>query len=127
MEQKPTEGKKKKVKILEKVVITGIADKGKAVGRDAEGLIVFVENAAPGDVVDVKVNKEKSGYSEGTAIWIHTYSPERTTPFCEHFNLCGGCKWQHITYEEQLKHKQLQIESTFKHLAKVSVDRKSVV
>lgn len=122
MEQKPTEGgKKKKVKILEKVVITGIADKGKAVGRDAEGQIVFVENAAPGDVVDVKVNKEKSGYSEGVTIRIHTYSPERAKPFCQHFNLCGGCRWQHITYDEQLKHKQLQIESTFKHLAKVPV------
>ena len=64
--------KKKRVKILEKVVITGIADKGKAVGRDSEGMIVFVENAAPGDVVDVKIHKEKSGYQEGTVINIHT-------------------------------------------------------
>ena len=91
--------KKKRVKILEKVVITGIADKGKAVGRDGEGMIVFVENAAPGDVVDVKLHKEKSGYSEGVAIKIHEYSPERTTPFCQHYYLCGGCRWQHITYE----------------------------
>lgn len=122
MEQKtPETGKRKKVKILEKVAITGIADKGKAVGRDAEGQIVFVENAAPGDVVDVKVHKEKSGYSEGVTIKIHTYSEERTKPFCQHFNLCGGCRWQHISYEAQLKHKQLQIESTFKHLAKVPV------
>jgi 23S rRNA (uracil1939-C5)-methyltransferase len=113
--------KKKRVKILEKVVITGIADKGKAVGRDGEGMIVFVENAAPGDVVDVKLHKEKSGYSEGVAIKIHEYSPERTTPFCQHYYLCGGCRWQHITYEAQLKHKQLQVESTFKHLAKVEV------
>jgi 23S rRNA (uracil1939-C5)-methyltransferase len=115
------EKKKKKVKILEKVVITGIADKGKAVGRDAEGLIVFVENAAPGDVVDVKIHKEKSGYLEGIAIQNHQYSPERAEPFCQHFSLCGGCRWQHITYEAQLKHKQLQIESTFKHLAKIPV------
>ncbi len=122
MEQKtPETGKKKKVKILEKVVITGIADKGKAVGRDSEGQIVFVENAAPGDVVDVKVHKEKGGYCEGVTVRIHTYSEERTKPFCQHFNLCGGCRWQHITYEAQLKHKQLQIESTFKHLAKVPV------
>jgi 23S rRNA (uracil1939-C5)-methyltransferase len=113
--------KKKRAKVLEKVVITGIADKGKAVGRDAEGMIVFVESAAPGDVVDVKIHKEKSGYSEGVTIKIHEYSPERTTPFCQHYYLCGGCRWQHITYEAQLRHKQLQVESTFKHLAKVEV------
>lgn len=114
-------GKKKRIRILEKVLITGIADKGKAVGRDADGMIVFVENAAPGDVVDVKVHKEKSGYSEGTALHVHQYSSERTEPFCEHFNLCGGCRWQHITYEAQLHHKQELIENTFKHLAKVPV------
>jgi 23S rRNA (uracil1939-C5)-methyltransferase len=113
--------KKKRAKVIEKVVITGIADKGKAVGRDAEGMIVFVESAAPGDVVDVKIHKEKSGYSEGVTIKIHEYSPERTTPFCQHYYLCGGCRWQHITYEAQLRHKQLQVESTFKHLAKVEV------
>ena len=113
--------KKKKVRIIENVHITGIADKGKAVGRDAEGQILFVENAAPGDVVDVKIHKEKSGYMEGATVRIHEYSDERVEPFCSHFALCGGCRWQHITYEAQLKHKQLQIESTFKHLAKVPV------
>jgi 23S rRNA (uracil1939-C5)-methyltransferase len=115
------EAKKKRVKIVEKVQILGIADKGKAVGRDADGQIMFVENAAPGDVVDVKIHKEKSGYTEGVALKIHEYSPERTQPFCKHFNLCGGCRWQHITYEAQLYHKQMQVESTFKHLAKVPV------
>ena len=113
--------KKKKVKIRERVVITGIADKGKAVGRDADGMIVFVENAAPGDIVDVKLHKEKSGYSEGATIKVHEYSPDRVEPFCEHFNLCGGCRWQHITYESQLRHKQDLVENAFKHLAKVPV------
>jgi 23S rRNA (uracil1939-C5)-methyltransferase len=117
----PDSAKRKKIKILEKVIITGIADKGKAVGRNQDGQIVFVENAAPGDVVDVKVHKEKSGYMEGVALKIHDYSPERITPFCQHFFLCGGCRWQHLSYEAQLRHKQLQVESTFKHLAKVPV------
>jgi 23S rRNA (uracil1939-C5)-methyltransferase len=112
---------KKKPKILEKVLITGIADKGKAVGRDNEGMVIFVENAAPGDIVDVRVHKEKSGYSEGTALHIHKLSEDRVQPFCEHFNLCGGCRWQHISYESQLHHKQVLIENAFKHLAKVSV------
>ena len=115
------QSKKKKPKILEKVLITGIADKGKAVGRDAEGMVVFVENAAPGDIVDVRIHKEKSGFSEGSALHIHKLSEDRTQPFCEHFNLCGGCRWQHITYEAQLHHKQVLIENTFKHLAKVPV------
>ena len=121
MEKENTGRRNKRIKILERVQITGIADKGKSVGRDEEGQIVFVENAAPGDVVDVKVHKEKSGYSEGVALHIHKYSEERTTPFCEHFELCGGCRWQHISYEAQLRHKELQVESTFKHLAKVPV------
>jgi 23S rRNA (uracil1939-C5)-methyltransferase len=115
------QSKKKKPKILEKVLITGIADKGKAVGRDAEGMVIFVENAAPGDIVDVRIHKEKSGYSEGTALHVHKYSEDRIQPFCEHFNLCGGCRWQHITYEAQLHHKQVLIENAFKHLAKVPV------
>ncbi len=114
--------RKKRVKIIEKVLITGIADKGKAVGRDTEGVVVFVENAAPGDVVDVKIHKEKSGYMEGTVTHIHALSQERTQPFCEHFNLCGGCRWQHITYESQLHHKQVLVENAFKHLAKVPVE-----
>jgi 23S rRNA (uracil1939-C5)-methyltransferase len=112
---------KKKPKILEKVLITGIADKGKAVGRDAEGMIIFVENAAPGDIVDVRIHKEKSGYSEGAALHVHKYSEDRVKPFCDHFNLCGGCRWQHISYEAQLHHKQVLVENAFKHLAKVTV------
>jgi 23S rRNA (uracil1939-C5)-methyltransferase len=113
--------KKKRIKLLEKVLITGIADKGKAVGRDPDGMVVFVENAAPGDIVDVKLHKEKSGYSEGMTIKVHEYSKDRVEPFCEHFYLCGGCRWQHISYESQLHHKQVLVENAFKHLAKVPV------
>jgi len=113
--------RKKPHRIIEKISITGIADKGKSVGRDTDGRIVFVENAAPGDIVDAKVVREKSGYFDAIATRIHTYSPERTTPFCQHFDICGGCRWQHITYEAQLRHKQLLIENTFKHLGKVTV------
>ena len=116
------EEKKKKVKILENIHITGIADKGKAVGRDATGIVVFVENSAPGDVVDVKVHKQKDGYYEGSVMKFHELSSERVEPFCAHFNLCGGCRWQHISYETQLKHKQLLVESTFKHLGKIPVE-----
>ena len=113
--------KVKKVKILENITITGIADKGKAVGRDADGVVVFVENSAPGDIVDVKVHKQKDGYYEASVVHFHQLSPERVEPFCAHFNLCGGCRWQHLDYATQLKHKQLLVENTFKHLGKIPV------
>ena len=112
----------KKERFVDKVRITGIADKGKSVGRDANGRVVFVENAAPGDLVDVKVYKDKKGYLEGYPIRFHEKSPERVKPFCQHFNMCGGCQWQHITYEAQLAHKQIQVENVFKHLAKVPIE-----
>ncbi len=115
------EKKAKKVKILENITITGIADKGKAIGRDSEGVVVFVENSAPGDIVDVKVHKQKDGYYEASVVHFHQLSPERVEPFCAHFNLCGGCRWQHLDYATQLKHKQLLVENTFKHLGKIPV------
>jgi 23S rRNA (uracil1939-C5)-methyltransferase len=114
--------KDKKDRIVENVKITGIADKGKSVGRDAEGQVVFVENAAPGDVVDVRIYRQKNGFLEGIPTKFHSLSADRTEPFCAHFDLCGGCKWQHITYESQLFHKQVQVENAFKHLAKVPVE-----
>jgi 23S rRNA (uracil1939-C5)-methyltransferase len=114
--------KKKPERFLENVVITGIADKGKSVGRTADGMVAFVENVAPGDVVDVRIYKQKNGYYEGGPTRFHAYSDERTEPFCQHFELCGGCKWQHITYEAQLRHKQLQVENVFKHLGKINID-----
>jgi 23S rRNA (uracil1939-C5)-methyltransferase len=111
----------KNEKFVNDVRITGIADKGKSVGRDPLGRVVFVENVAPGDVVDIKVYKDKKGYYEGFPIRFHEYSEERTKPFCQHFEVCGGCKWQHITYEAQLRHKQLQVENVFKHLGKIPI------
>jgi 23S rRNA (uracil1939-C5)-methyltransferase len=91
---------------------------GKCLARE-EGKVIFIQGAAPGDVVDVKLLKEKKSFAEGVVTHFHSYSPDRVTPFCEHFGVCGGCKWQHLAYETQLKYKQQQVQDAFQHLAKV--------
>ncbi len=113
--------KKNKELIIEKVHFTGIADKGKSVGRNGEGIVVFAEDVAPEDIADVRVTKKKNSYIEGVATAFHQYSPDRVTPFCRHFEFCGGCKWQHLDYAAQLRHKQKSVEDTMRHLAKVPI------
>lgn len=115
-------GRRRKPFLIEKVEMTGIADKGKSVGRDEEGRVVFVEDVVPGDVVDVLVTRKKKGFLIGKAQKIHTPSPERTEPFCEHFSLCGGCKWQNLSYESQLKHKEIVVKNALQRIGKVDVE-----
>ncbi len=101
-------GKNKKHGILNSVLITDIADEGLAVGRH-NNMVVFVKNAVPGDVVDVQVRRAKSSFYEGVAVHVVKASEYRDTPFCKHFGVCGGCKWQHLRYAVQLQFKQQQI------------------
>lgn len=98
--------------------ITGIADKGKAVGRH-DGLVVFVEGVVPGDVAEVQVFKKSKGVLFGRMVKLVTPSPDRAEPFCAHFGVCGGCKWQYLTYEAQLRHKQNEVEQCFARIGKV--------
>lgn len=112
----------KKHYILPAVPIHGIADRGKGVGRTAEGMAVFVEGAVPGDVVDVFVQKKKGGFAEGVVERLVTPSADRVAPFCEHFTVCGGCKWQNLDYSAQLQHKQQVVEDALRRIAKVEVD-----
>ncbi len=111
---------KKKLPILENVTITAIAAEGKALAR-VDDKVVFVPYVVPGDVVDLQVKKKKSSYMEAVAIKIHEYSPLRETPFCEHYGICGGCKWQCLKYEEQLKAKQQQIYDNLTRIGKVEL------
>lgn len=86
--------------------MTGMSDDGKAVGRTDDGKVVFVEKAVAGDVVDVRPTKQKKGYAEGYPLAFKELSADRTVPFCRHFGVCGGCKWQHLHYDAQLAHKE---------------------
>ena len=113
--------RKKKNFVVPQVAFTGIADKGKSVGRDEQGRVIFVENVAPGDVADVLVLKKRSGYMEGIPKQFHKYSEDRVEPFCEHFGVCGGCKWQHITYEAQVKHKESIVVDALQRIGKVNI------
>ncbi|MCL1969763.1 MAG: 23S rRNA (uracil(1939)-C(5))-methyltransferase RlmD [Bacteroidetes bacterium] len=103
--------------IVENLEIIDAGGEGKAVGKK-EGLTVFMPFAVPGDVVDVEIFKKKKGYAEAKILNIKTKSPHRIEPKCEHFGLCGGCKWQILDYETQLKYKQKQVEDCFRHLGK---------
>lgn len=101
--------KKKTDIILEKIRIEAVAAEGKSMGHADDGTVVFVEFAVPGDVVNVKVIKKKKNYMEGFISEIVTPSEKRLHPFCEHFGICGGCKWQPLPYEMQLQAKQRQV------------------
>ncbi|MDL2266144.1 23S rRNA (uracil(1939)-C(5))-methyltransferase RlmD [Parabacteroides sp. OttesenSCG-928-G07] len=113
--------KKKQLPILEKVMITDVAAEGKALARVDEK-VVFVPYVAPGDVVDIQLTRKKNNYAEGKAIHFHSYSEERAEPFCEHFGVCGGCKWQHLPYEAQLKYKHKQVVDSLTRIGKVEME-----
>lgn len=107
---------RKKNVVLENVPVTAYAAEGKALAR-VDGKVIFIEGGVvPGDVVDVKLGKNKKDWAEGKAIRVHSLSPDRTEPFCQHFGLCGGCKWQMLPYEKQLAYKQQQVED---HLRRI--------
>ncbi|MDQ4139528.1 MAG: 23S rRNA (uracil(1939)-C(5))-methyltransferase RlmD [Bacteroidota bacterium] len=84
-----------------------------------ENRVVFVKGVAPGDVVDVRITKQKKSFWEGTPVRFVSYSDLRVEPFCEHFGVCGGCKWQHISYETQLHYKQKQVKGNLERIGKL--------
>lgn len=93
---------------LDNIEIETMAAEGKCVAK-VNGLVIFLQGGAPGDVVEAELTKIKSNYLEGRVTAIRKLSPHRAEPFCEHFGMCGGCSWQHINYETQLKYKQQQV------------------
>lgn len=113
-------GVKRKKFLLEKILVTGYAAEGKSVAR-FDGKVYFVEGAVPGDVVDVFISTNKKDWGEGKATHIHEYSTERVTPFCQHFGVCGGCKWQMLPYEKQLLYKQQEVAQNLRRIGKVEL------
>lgn len=112
--------KKKELPLLEKVTITDVAAEGKAVAKVNE-LVVFVPYVVPGDVVDLQVKRKKNHYAEAVAVKFYEKSPLRVEPFCSHFGVCGGCKWQCLSYEEQLRYKQKQVFDNLTRIGKVEL------
>lgn len=111
---------------LYSMVVDAVAAEGKCIVRTDDG-VIFVENStggpgvAPGDVVDLRITNKKKQYREAVAEHIHERSAVRTEPFCEHFGTCGGCKWQHIRYDEQLRFKHQQVVDHLTRIGKVSL------
>lgn len=109
---------KRKKFVLENVPISGYAAEGKAFAR-MEGKVIFIEGAVPGDVADVFITKNKRDWAEGKAIKIKELSQERVTPFCVHFGICGGCKWQMLPYNKQLQYKEQEVRDVIKRIGKI--------
>lgn len=109
-----------KGKIIENVLVQEMADDGRCMARH-DGMVVFISKAAPGDIVDVELKKKRSNHAIGEAIHYHTLSAERETPFCKHFGVCGGCKWQHVKYDTQLFYKGKQVKDALERIAKVEL------
>ena len=105
---------------MEKITITDVAAEGKAVAKVNE-LVVFVPYVVPGDVVDLQVKRKKNHYAEAVAVKFYEKSPLRVEPFCSHFGVCGGCKWQCLSYEEQLRYKQKQVFDNLTRIGKVEL------
>lgn len=111
-------GRRKKLPLLERVTIETIGAEGKSLAR-VDNVVVFVKEAVPGDVVDLQVFRKKGRYMEARVVNYHSYSKKRTDPFCAHFGICGGCKWQHLPYDQQLLYKQQQVVDAFRRIAGV--------
>lgn len=101
--------------LIEGVLVEGVAAEGKAIAH-VNGKALFIQQAIPGDVVDVQVIKKNKNYMEGYVKRMVTPSPDRLEPFCEHYGVCGGCKWQPLPYELQLKYKQQQVEDQLRRI-----------
>jgi 23S rRNA (uracil1939-C5)-methyltransferase len=112
--------KKKTLTIIENLRIEKAASQGKSLGKHNDK-VVFVSGVVPGDLVDVQVTKKRKSYLEAKAIKIHEYSEERSEPFCSHFGVCGGCKWQNMQYQFQLKYKEQQVIDQFTRLGDLEV------
>lgn len=110
----------KQSKVIEKLEIIGISAEGKSVGKQ-DSKVYFVNQGAPGDIVDIRITGKRKKFYEGAIISFHEKSNSRIDPFCEHFGTCGGCKWQHITYDAQLKYKQEHIEENLLKISKMEL------
>lgn len=111
--------RKKKI-ILENVRVEDYAAEGKSLAR-VEGKVIFIEDAVPGDVVNLRLGKNKKDWAEGKPVQFISYSADRVEPFCRHFGVCGGCQWQMLPYQKQLEYKQKQVWDNLTRIGKLSL------
>ncbi|MDO5509243.1 MAG: 23S rRNA (uracil(1939)-C(5))-methyltransferase RlmD [Weeksellaceae bacterium] len=112
--------RKKKLPLVENVEIIDAGSKGTAIGKTADGLTLMVKNAVPGDVADIQIYRKKKRYAEGNVVQYKKYSEKRTNPVCEHFGVCGGCKWQNLQYDWQLFYKDKEVENNLQRIGGVT-------
>jgi len=112
--------RKKKKPYYEKVRIQDIGAEGKALAK-VNDVVVFTKLAIPGDVVDLQVTKKRKKYQEALVTKVHEFSPDRIEAFCDHFGICGGCKWQNLPYDKQLYYKQKQVEDQLRRIGKLDL------
>lgn len=118
--------KKKPLPLLENITITDVAAEGKAIAK-VDNLVIFVPYAVPDDVVDLQIKRKKHSYAEAEVVKVHQYSDKRVKPFCKHFGICGGCKWQCLSYEDQLFYKQKQVVDNLTRIGKVEIPEVSPI
>jgi 23S rRNA (uracil1939-C5)-methyltransferase len=112
--------KKKELPLLEQVTILDVAAEGKAIAK-VNDLVIFVPYVVPGDVVDLQIKRKKNKYAEAEAVKFHKYAEKRAVPFCQHYGVCGGCKWQVLPYEEQIRYKQKEVENNLRRIGKIEL------
>jgi 23S rRNA (uracil1939-C5)-methyltransferase len=112
--------------IFKEVEIVATASEGKSIAK-VDGKVIFVQFAAPGDIVDIKVVKKKKAYLEAKIVKVHKFSDKRIEPKCSHFTVCGGCKWQHLPYSEQANFKHQQVKDQLERIGKVDTSSMSPI
>jgi 23S rRNA (uracil1939-C5)-methyltransferase len=113
--------RRNKQKLFKGIRVTDAGAKGKSIATAEDGRIIFLNNAVPGDVVDVQTYKQRKSYYEGKAVAFHELSAKRTQPKCDYFGICGGCKWQHMAYEHQLAYKQNEVINNLKRIGHLQI------
>ncbi len=105
---------------LKNVRVEDYAAEGKSLAR-IDGKVIFIENVVPGDLVDIRLTKNKKDWAEGTVLRVEEYSKERVQPFCSHFGVCGGCQWQMLPYPLQLRYKEKQVTDNLQRIGKLEL------
>ena len=103
--------------------VIDINTKGMGVAKNKEGAVYFIKNVVPGDIVDIRAYKKRRGYFEAEPITWVKKSDQRITPVCEHFGVCGGCKWQHLNYKGQLYYKEKGVLHNLSHIGKLDINK----